>query len=183
MLANLLTNAAKYSEPGSRIALRAERDGAQRAHQSSRTTASASRPTCSARVFEPFVQQPQSLDRAGGGLGLGLAIVRSLVELHGGSVRAESDGPDQGSRFIVELPARRGRRGSAAAPPAPPPHGARPRPRCWSSTTTATPPRCCGMALERLGYTVEVAYDGPSALAPRRRVPPRRRRCSTSACR
>jgi CheY-like chemotaxis protein len=56
------------------------------------------------QVFDPFYQAPQGTDRALGGLGLGLAIVRSLVEMHGGTVRAESEGPGQGSRFIVRLP-------------------------------------------------------------------------------
>ncbi len=55
------------------------------------------------RLYEPFAQGPQSLDRAQGGLGLGLAIVRHLVALHGGSVRAQSDG--SGAEFIVRLPA------------------------------------------------------------------------------
>jgi signal transduction histidine kinase len=55
-------------------------------------------------IFSPFVQQPQSLERSRGGLGLGLAIVRSLVAQHNGSVRAESKGLGWGSEFIVELP-------------------------------------------------------------------------------
>src|SRR5439155_20893133 len=56
------------------------------------------------RIFEPFVQVSGSLPRAGGGLGLGLALVRGLVALHGGSVTARSAGPDQGSEFVVRLP-------------------------------------------------------------------------------
>jgi signal transduction histidine kinase len=56
-------------------------------------------------VFDPFVQQPDALDRSRGGLGLGLAIVRNLVVQHGGEVWAESDGPGKGSQFIFELPA------------------------------------------------------------------------------
>jgi signal transduction histidine kinase len=55
-------------------------------------------------LFQPFVQADTSLARTRGGLGLGLAIVKGLVELHGGSVRAESDGPGKGSTFVVELP-------------------------------------------------------------------------------
>jgi signal transduction histidine kinase len=55
-------------------------------------------------LFEPFVQADTSLSRTLGGLGLGLAIVKGLVELHRGSVRAESDGPGKGSTFVVDLP-------------------------------------------------------------------------------
>ena len=55
-------------------------------------------------VFEPFCQADSTLTRSHGGLGLGLAIVRSLVEAHGGAVRAESDGLGKGARFIVQLP-------------------------------------------------------------------------------
>jgi CheY-like chemotaxis protein len=64
------------------------------------------------RVFDLFVQGQRALDRAQGGLGIGLSLVRRLVELHGGSVCAESDGPGRGSTFTVRLP-------SAAAPPRP----------------------------------------------------------------
>jgi signal transduction histidine kinase len=95
VVSNLLTNASKYSDPSSpirvtgraldgRVALRVEDEGIgipaeQLDH-----------------IFEIFVQQPQAADRAQGGLGLGLALVRSLVELHGGSVRAASEGPGKG---------------------------------------------------------------------------------------
>jgi signal transduction histidine kinase len=56
------------------------------------------------RVFEPFWQADTSLTRTAGGLGLGLAIVQSLVQAHGGTVHAHSDGLDRGARFVVELP-------------------------------------------------------------------------------
>jgi PAS domain S-box-containing protein len=162
VVANLLTNAAKYSEPGSRIGLRGERDGAVvrvtvedegvgLAHDMIGT------------VFEPFVQQPQSIERSEGGLGLGLAIVRSLVEAHGGVVRAESDGLDQGSRFIVELPAVEPGAAPAAVPPSPAwrPAG---RGRVLVVDDNRDAVAMLRVALERLGYAVEVAFDGPSAL-------------------
>ena len=63
-------------------------------------------------VFDPFTQADRSLDRAEGGLGIGLTLVRNLVELHGGNVEARSEGPGRGSEFIVPL-ARSGRLGSA----------------------------------------------------------------------
>src|SRR5205814_265388 len=59
-----------------------------------------------ADIFDPFVQSDRTIERAQGGLGLGLALVRSLTQLHGGDVTAESEGPGKGSRFTVRLPAR-----------------------------------------------------------------------------
>ena len=70
----------------------------------STTRASASTPEMSARIFDLFVQADHSLDRSQGGLGIGLTLVRSLVELHGGSVTVPSEGLGQGSEFVVRLP-------------------------------------------------------------------------------
>lgn len=66
------------------------------------------------RIFEPFTQEQQALDRSQGGLGLGLAIVRSLVSLHGGQVSAQSEGREKGTQFIVRLPLAPGRRETPA---------------------------------------------------------------------
>ena len=104
VVANLVTNAAKYSDPGKRISIHAERAGAS-VRISVRDQGIGIDPAFLDRVFDNFVQIPQGIDRASGGLGLGLAIVRNLVDLHGGHVRAFSDGPLQGSRFVIELPA------------------------------------------------------------------------------
>ncbi len=104
VLANLLTNAAKYTEPGGRISLRIERDGDQ-AVVRVRDTGVGLAPDLLPRVFEPFVQSERNGHRARGGLGLGLSLVKRFVELHGGSVEAHSDGPGRGSEFIVRLPA------------------------------------------------------------------------------
>ncbi|OJH39713.1 hybrid sensor histidine kinase/response regulator [Cystobacter ferrugineus] len=103
VVANLLTNAARYTPPGGHIRLRAhdheggialvvEDDG------------QGIPPELSSRIFEPFVQGPRSLDRSEGGLGIGLALVRSLVDAHGGRVELHSDGPGRGSTFTVWLP-------------------------------------------------------------------------------
>ena len=92
------------------------------------------------RIFDLFIQQPQSLDRSRGGLGLGLAIVRNLTQLHGGTVRAESDGPGHGSEFILKLPHIDLGHASAAALAAPP-RESRLADRgceCSSSTTITT---------------------------------------------
>jgi signal transduction histidine kinase len=104
VLLNLLTNAAKYSEAGSAIRVQARRRGG-RIELCVRDEGVGIAPEMLEKVFDVFVQQPQTLDRSAGGLGLGLAIVRSLIEMHGGTVSARSAGPGQGSEFIVDLPA------------------------------------------------------------------------------
>jgi PAS domain S-box-containing protein len=104
VLTNLLTNAAKYTEPGGRITLRAEPDGAQVLIRV-RDTGVGISPELLPRLFEPFVQSAANAGRSRGGLGLGLALVKRFVELHGGSVEAHSDGPGRGSEFVVRLPA------------------------------------------------------------------------------
>ncbi|HEX5055025.1 MAG TPA: ATP-binding protein [Gammaproteobacteria bacterium] len=107
VFANILTNAAKYSEAGSRIAVRARRVE-DRVQIKIRDHGMGIHPELIDYVFDLFMQQPQTLARSQGGLGLGLAIVRNLVKLHGGSVHAHSDGVGKGSEFTVELPAVKG---------------------------------------------------------------------------
>ena len=103
VFANLLTNAAKYTDPGGRVSITARRDGDDVLVTVSDTGRGIA-PEMLPNVFELFVQERQNLDRSRGGLGLGLAIVRSLVELHGGGVHAASMGPGHGSSFSVRLP-------------------------------------------------------------------------------
>ena len=104
VLANLLTNAAKYSEPGSEITVKAERNEKWvRISTEDRGIGIAAEML--PQVFEPFSQERSAVRRSRGGLGLGLAIVRNLVEIHGGKVSARSDGPGSGSTFYVDLPA------------------------------------------------------------------------------
>ena len=100
---NLLTNAAKYSERGTRIDLTAQRDQ-DAVEIRVRDQGLGIEPELLPRVFELFVQDKQTIARSQGGLGLGLPIVRSLVELHQGSVRAHSAGRGKGSEFVVRLP-------------------------------------------------------------------------------
>jgi signal transduction histidine kinase len=106
IVANLLTNAAKYTEPGGRLAIAATVEG-DCVTLSVRDNGIGIAPEALATIFDTFAQGRQSLDRAQGGLGLGLAIVKSLTALHGGSVWARSDGPGQGSEFLVRLPLAR----------------------------------------------------------------------------
>lgn len=100
---NLLSNAIKYSEPGGVIELSLEADGAWariRVHD----TGIGIDPELLPHIFELFVQDTRALDRAAGGLGLGLPLVKRVVELHGGKVVASSAGRGQGSEFVVTLP-------------------------------------------------------------------------------
>jgi signal transduction histidine kinase len=103
IVSNLLSNAVKFTPEAGRVAVDVVSDAT-----SVRITVTDSgrgiAPHDLPRVFEPFWQADTTLTRTDGGLGLGLAIVRSLVEAHAGTVRAESDGLGHGARFIVELP-------------------------------------------------------------------------------
>jgi nitrogen-specific signal transduction histidine kinase/CheY-like chemotaxis protein len=103
VLSNLLSNAAKYSEPGAHIVLRVREEG-EHVVIECRDTGIGMAPELVPRVFDLFVQGQRSLDRRQGGLGLGLAVARTLVELHGGTIEATSAGAGQGSTFIVRLP-------------------------------------------------------------------------------
>jgi signal transduction histidine kinase len=103
ILGNLLNNAAKYTDDSGRIAVTAERDG-DRVVVRVRDTGIGIEPEMLRRIFEPFAQAERSLARSRGGLGIGLTLVRQLVELHGGSVEAFSAGPGTGSEFTVRFP-------------------------------------------------------------------------------
>ena len=103
VLANLLNNAAKYTEPGGTIDLKAGREDDE-AVARVRDSGIGIAPELLPRVFDLFTQADRSLDRSQGGLGIGLTLVRRLVELHGGSVAAASSGLGQGSEFVVRLP-------------------------------------------------------------------------------
>ncbi len=167
ILSNLLTNAAKYSNAGTRIDFIAERAGPS-VRIRVRDQGIGLEPEMCERIFDRFVQQRQSADRSEGGLGLGLAIVRSLVTMHGGTVRAQSAGIGKGSEFIVELPAA-----PAGEPYTPPPVSALAE---TLSVRASNAERVlvvddnddAGMmlseALDSLGYSVRTASDGPQAL-------------------
>lgn len=105
VLANLLNNSAKYTEAGGRIWVTGSLENGQ-AVLRVRDTGKGIPPAMIQRIFEPFVQIDFSLHRSEqGGLGIGLMLVRRLVEMHGGTVAAFSAGPGQGSEFVVRLPA------------------------------------------------------------------------------
>jgi PAS domain S-box-containing protein len=166
VVANLLTNAAKYSEPGSRIVVQGDRID-DRVHLSVQDQGVGIPADMLAHVFDAFVQHGQSVERAGGGLGLGLAIVRSMVAAHGGTVRAESEGLNRGSRFIIELDAAGIMDTSNGVAEAAlfesndaPSH---PKVLVVDDNEDAAVMLCA--ALQQLGYVVESASDGPAALA------------------
>ncbi len=164
VIANLLTNAAKYSDHGSRILLRGERLGPH-VRLTVADEGIGIMPEMLRGVFDAFVQQPQTLERSRGGLGLGLAIVRSLVTQHGGTVQALSEGPGKGSEFIVELPAvDRVETGGFDVRPAilRPTSDRLTRILVVDDNDDAV--QMLTVALGRLGYTVEAAHDGPSAI-------------------
>ncbi|HEX2223989.1 MAG TPA: ATP-binding protein [Thermoanaerobaculia bacterium] len=104
VFSNLLNNAAKYTEPGGRIWLTAARDGAE-AVVRVRDNGIGIPPDRLAQIFEPFIQVDSSLERSQGGLGIGLTLVQRLLELHGGTVMAHSEGLGRGSELVVRLPA------------------------------------------------------------------------------
>jgi len=103
VFSNLLNNAAKYTERGGHIWLSAQRDDGGVTVRV-RDSGVGISPEMLPRIFEMFTQVDHSLERAQGGLGIGLTLVKRLVEMHGGSIEAHSEGPKQGSEFVVRLP-------------------------------------------------------------------------------
>jgi signal transduction histidine kinase/CheY-like chemotaxis protein len=162
VVVNLLGNAAKYSEEGGRIDVVAERDGRE-AVVRVRDRGMGIPPDALGRVFELFTQAETSIDRSQGGLGVGLTIVKSLVELHGGAVSATSEGVGLGSEFVVRLPALDP--GAAESGGEMPARGARSRARRIVVVDDNVDANLSiARVLAALGHEVESAYDGPSAL-------------------
>jgi PAS domain S-box-containing protein len=165
VIANLLTNAAKYTNIEGKVALTAWRDGQEVVLQV-KDNGVGIPPELLPRIFDLFVQGPRSPDRAEGGLGIGLTLVRSLVQIHGGTVVALSDGPGKGSTFVVRLPADTSQ-GVGEAPTANAPQDVRAsRPRrvlIVDDNVDAAEP--LAELLEAVGHQVTVAHDGAQALA------------------
>jgi signal transduction histidine kinase len=102
VVANLVDNAVKYTPPGGRIRVSLRADGGD-AVLTVEDTGVGIRPEVMPFIFDLYVQSERTLDRARGGVGIGLMLVRRLVELHGGTVTASSEGEGRGSRFTVRL--------------------------------------------------------------------------------
>ena len=119
------------------------------------------------RIFDMFSQVDRSIERSTGGLGIGLALVKGLVEMHGGTVTAASDGPDKGSTFTVRLPALEDRLEVGAGGPVRRRPAGRTGPdgESWSWTTTEDSARSMARMLKLLGNEVRTAHDGVEAVA------------------
>ncbi len=168
VLANLLTNAAKYTDPGGRITLAAQAEGQLLAIEVADDGIGLA-PEALPRLFGMFSQVGPGEGRTEGGLGVGLALVKALVELHGGRVAAHSDGLGQGSRFTVWLPLALAPARPEAAPPAPAPAGPR---RVLVADDNRDAADTLALLLEMSGHQVCVAYDGLQALATAREMRP-----------
>ncbi|OGA77733.1 MAG: hypothetical protein A3G81_29570 [Betaproteobacteria bacterium RIFCSPLOWO2_12_FULL_65_14] len=164
VVSNLLTNAAKYSGSASRIDVAAGRDG-DHALITVRDQGVGIPPQLLPRVFDLFVQGEHTLARSQGGLGIGLPLVKRLVEMHGGSVAASSGGAGQGSEFSVRLPLARGSADSADPQPQQPETPVRAaRKRLLVVDDNVDAAETIARLLRLAGYEAECVYDGPSAL-------------------
>ncbi|QBE66968.1 response regulator [Pseudoduganella lutea] len=174
VVANLLNNAAKYTQEYGHIRVQLERDGEQ-VRLVVADDGIGMTPELVARVFELFTQAERTSDRSQGGLGLGLALARTLVTLHGGTLRAESAGLDQGSAFTVELPYEEppAQPGGVGSTPAPGAKAARPgRLRCLVVDDNVDAAQTLALFLEAAGHVVHVAFRAAEALELGRRHAP-----------
>jgi signal transduction histidine kinase len=164
VLSNLLNNAAKYTEEGGRIWLTAERQGNQ-VVVAVRDTGIGIAAEHVPRLFQMFSQVVPALERSQGGLGIGLSLVRGLVELHGGTVEARSGGIGKGSEFLVRLPvvdvpASHGSQGPAADTKG---AGGRPR-RILAVDDNRDAADSLALMLQMMGHETHTAYDGLEAV-------------------
>ncbi len=173
VLANLLGNAAKYTPEGRMIEVRAAAAAGQLVLRV-RDEGIGMESSLTGQVFDLFTQAKRSSDRAQGGLGLGLALVKNLVELHGGTVRCWSPGLGQGSTFEVRLPLMENKEtaaGAASADAAPAATGGG-KLRLLVVDDNVDAAATLAMLLEACGYAVEVANDSRTALALAQGRPP-----------
>jgi PAS domain S-box-containing protein len=159
---NLLANAVKYTDPGGRIEVTTGREGPNAVVRVRDTGHGIARDMLG-RVFELFEQAEPTLDRAQGGLGIGLTVARRLIELHGGQIEVHSEGLGRGSEFVVRLPVR----ASAPAPRAER-HPPSPTPRRAAHVLVvednADAAESLAMLLEVLGHDAQVVHDAEAAL-------------------
>lgn len=161
VLSNLLNNAAKYTDPGGKITLTVSSNGDSMelvVTDSGTGISSEMLP----RVFDMFAQSDRSVERSQGGLGIGLTLVKSLVEMHGGSVEAYSDGPGKGSKFAVQLPCAPVSEGSPAKSASAASHPTGHRLLVVDDNRDAA--NTLGTLLDLLGADVKTVYSGEEAL-------------------
>src|SRR5262249_28869163 len=174
VIGNLLSNAAKYTDPGGDILLSARQEGSELVLRV-RDTGIGIPPDMLPRIFDLFVQAERRLDRSQGGLGIGLTLVRRLVEMHGGSVTAHSEGPGKGSEFVVRLTAlsaeqkrallrQQGDEKQVVAPTA--------HRRILVVDDNVDAAESLAVLLRVEGHEVRVAYDGPAAMEAAQVQPP-----------
>jgi PAS domain S-box-containing protein len=163
-ISNLLMNAAKYTQQPSRIWLSAERDGGDVVVRV-RDTGSGIAKDLLPRIFDLFVQADRSLARSQGGLGVGLTLVKQVVQMHGGSVSAFSAGPDQGSEFTLRLPILPERQTvDEDHVPEKPAQPDRPSRKVLVVDDNVDAAESAAMLLRLGGHQVRTVHDGPSVL-------------------
>jgi PAS domain S-box-containing protein len=162
-LDNLITNAAKYSDPGGLISIAAEASGDKLRIRVKDAGIGIPRHMLE-RVFDMFTQVDRSLERSRSGLGIGLTLVRRIVELHGGTVTATSAGAGKGSEFVVLLPAATAALRPAAAPAPELDAAARPR-RVLVADDNEDSAESMMRTLRAVGHEVRTAFDGEQCVA------------------
>jgi PAS domain S-box-containing protein len=170
VLGNLLHNAAKFTSPGGRAGVVVGLDAPGTAVVTVRDDGVGIAPELLHLVFEAFTQGEMTLARSRGGLGLGLALVKGLVELHGGSVEARSDGPGRGAEFLVRIPLAPER--AALNEPARPAATAMPQRRVLVIEDNIDAAETLGEMLRLWGHEVAVAHDGRAGLEKARTFTP-----------
>jgi CheY-like chemotaxis protein/anti-sigma regulatory factor (Ser/Thr protein kinase) len=168
VVGNLLANAAKFTEPGGHVSVTIDRVG-ESATIRVRDDGVGIAPDVLRTLFEPFTQADRTLHRARGGLGLGLALVKGIVELHGGRATARSEGEGRGAEFTISLPIA-AEEGDAAAGDRPARHAARRRILVVEDNEDAAV--TLRDLLELDGHEVHVAGDGETALRAALRLRP-----------
>ncbi|MBI5542928.1 MAG: response regulator, partial [Deltaproteobacteria bacterium] len=169
VLGNLLQNAAKFTGRGgeARITIQAD-EARKRAVIRVADTGVGMTPEMVERLFQPFSQADSTLDRSKGGLGLGLALAKGLVELHGGEVTAQSAGPGKGAEFVVRIPLAL----EEAAPPQPGERAASGRRRVLIIEDNIDAADSLREVLEFDEHEVAAAYNGPAGIAKAREFRP-----------
>lgn len=162
VVVNLLTNAAKYTDPGGHVRVTVEREG-EEAVLRVRDTGVGIAPEVLPRIFDLFTQADRSLDRSQGGLGVGLALVQRLVEMHGGTVAASS-ALGQGSEFVVRLPVVPPPERQAVTPSAEEARLAGPSLRVLVVDDNVDTVTTLALLVQESGHEVRTAYDGPAVL-------------------
>ncbi|MDI1450453.1 ATP-binding protein [Polyangium sp. 6x1] len=173
VVGNLLHNAVKFTDAGGRIDVKVdEAPGTNQVCIAVSDTGIGMDASMLGRLFETFSQADRSLDRSRGGLGLGLAVVKGLVELHGGTVEAHSEGPGRGSTLRVRLPLSTEAALAAPLPSAPEPRQTDGPLRILVIEDNHDTANILQNLLVLLGYRTEVAYTGPAGLEAAKRTRP-----------